>query len=262
MIVDLQLLNAVGITRTHDTLADSLKFFDLLNDPANLKLVQQTLAQNSYPFYRWFSNYGTGIGETIEEVIGVKFANNVIPKMIIPDPKVLKSGKTKILKAKKNKEYAEYNTATGKKPSNYDWLAIIKGVSSSLEVKVIRATESKPNQGSKILELPSLLEERALPYLERDKSGNQTFQQTKPDMFDYLLGAVLYADRVDFYLVPSADIKSGKLKITNQHAGAIEDDGSTTEGHLAVGTLDEYIFLTVETEEELLAPDDLNKYIK
>jgi autotransporter adhesin len=262
MIVDLQLLNAIGITRTHDTVADSLKFFESLNDPTNLKLVQQTLAQNSYPFYRWFSNYGTGIGETIEEVIGIKFINNVVPKMIAPTSKRLKSGKIKEYKPKKNPAYAEYNKANSKKPSNYDWLAIIKNELSCVEVKVIRATESKPNQGSKIFELPSLLEERALPYAERDKSGNQTFQQTKPDMFDYLLGVTIYADQVDFYLVPSVDIKSGKLKITNQHAGAINDDGGTNEGHLAVGTLDEYIFLTVKTEEELLASDDLNKYIK
>jgi hypothetical protein len=81
-------------------------------------------------------------------------------------------------------------------------------------------------------------------------------------MFDYLLGVTIYADQIDFYLVPSADIKSGKLKITNQHAGAINDDGGTKEGHLAVGTLDEYKFLTVKTEEELLAQNDLNKYIK
>lgn len=261
MIVDLKLLNAVGLARTHDTVSDSLKFFESLNDPANLKLVQDTLNQNSYPFYRWFSNYGTGIGETIEEVVGVKFANNVIPKSIVLT-KTTKSGKVKTLQPKKNPKYAEYNKANGKKPSNYDWLIVIKNVLSSVEVKVIRATESKPNQGSKITELPSLLEERALPYAERDKSGNQTFQQTKPDMFDYLLGVTVYADQVDFYLVPSADIKSGKLKITNQHAGAINEDGGTNEGHLAVGTLDEYKFLTVNTEEELLAPDDLSKYIK
>jgi hypothetical protein len=261
MIVDLQLLNAVGLTRTHDTVSDSLKFFESLNDPANLKLVQQTLNQNSYPFYRWFSNYGTGIGETIEEVVGVKFANDVIPKSIVLT-QTSKSGKVKTLKPKKNPTYTEYNKTNNKKPSNYDWLAVIKSVLSSVEVKVIRATESKPNQGSKITELPSLLEERALTYAEREKSGNQTFQQTKPDMFDYLLGVTIYADQVDFYLVPSSDIRSGKLKITNQHAGAIKEDGSTGEGHLAVGLLDDYRFLSVYTEEELLALDSLSKYIK
>jgi hypothetical protein len=246
MIVDLHLLNAVGITRTHNTVADNQRFLEALKNPAMLEEVLRVQQQLSYPFYRFFSNYGTGIGETIEEVVAKKFSN-IFPK---------KEGK------KKNPIYEDYNKNTGKKPSNYDFLALINGSIRSGEVKVIRSADSKPKQNDKIHELPSLLEERALPYAERSKSGNQTFQQTKPDMFDYLLGAVIYADQVDFYLVPSDDIKSGKLKITNQHAGAINDDGSTDEGHLAVGLLDSYKFLTVKTEDELLATDDLNKYIK
>lgn len=246
MIIDLQLLNAVGITRTHDTVSDNQRFLEALKDPAVLETVLKVQQQISYPFYRFFSNYGTGIGETIEEVVAKKFSD-ILPK---------KEGK------KKNAIYETYNKDHGKKPSNYDFLAIINGELKSGEVKVIRAADSKPKQISKIYELPSLLEERALTYAERDKSGNQTFQQTKPDMFDYLLGAVIYADQVDFYLVPSCDIKSGKLKITNQHAGAINEDGSTDEGHLAVGLLNDYKFLTVSTEEELFTADTLSKYIK
>lgn len=261
MIIDTKLLSVVGITRTYDTESDNRKFLEALQDPALLKLVLNAQKEMSYPFYRFFSNYGTGIGETIEEVVGVKFSQCVVPKTIA-NTKVSKSGKTQILKPKRNPAYSEYNKSNNKKPSNYDWLMTINNDIKSVEVKVIRATESKPNQGSKITELPSLLEERALPYAEREKSGNQTFQQTKPDMFDYLLGVMMYSDQVDFYLVPSADIKSGKLKITNQHAGAIKEDGSTGEGHLAVGLLDDYKFLSVYTEEELLTSDTLSKYIK
>jgi hypothetical protein len=80
-------------------------------------------------------------------------------------------------------------------------------------------------------------------------------------LFDFLLGVVVYSDQVDFYIVPSSDIKSGKLKITNQHAGAIKDDGSTGEGHLSVKDLDSYKVLSVHSEEELLSKETLSKYI-
>lgn len=258
MIVDKFLLEAVGITRTSDTLADNTKFFEALKNPANVDKVLTAQKEHSYPFYRFFSNWGTGIGETIEEAIGKKFTE-MVPKQlrkISPKTGMPLKGFTK------NPVYTDYNKTHSKKASNYDWLAIIKKQLTCIEVKVIRAAESKDGQTDKLNELPSLLEERALAFAEGSKSGNGSFQQTKAELFDYLLGVVIYADQVDFYLVPSADIKSGKLKITNQHAGAIKEDGSTNEGHLAYRDLDAYKFLTVYNEEELLATDSLTKYIK
>jgi hypothetical protein len=243
-MISIQLLNAVGLTRTHNTHKDTLLYHLALENPDNRKKVDSVLNEMFYPFYRFFSNYGTGIGETIEEVVATKF-NDIIPK---------KDGK------KKSKIYEEYNTLNNKKASNYDFLVSVNGVIKSGEVKVIRAAESKPNQGNKIYEIPSLLEERALSFAE-GVGGNGSFQQTKAEMFDYMLGVVMYSDQVDFYIVPSADIKSGKLKVTNQHAGAIKEDGSTAEGHLAVKYLDSYKVLSVYNEEELLAKDMLNKYI-
>ena len=260
-MIPVKLLNAVGLTRTENTFDDMKKYHDLLNDPQNLLKVQAALKQIDYPFYRYFSNYGTGIGETIEEVVGRKFANNVVPKTITPT-KILKNGCVKQLNPKKNPAYAQYNKITGKKPSNYDWLATIKGQTKAIEVKVIRAAESKGSiKSDKLNEIPSLLEERALIYANKDYSGNGSFQQTKPEFFDYLIGIVIYADQVDFYIVPSVDITSGKLKITKQHAGAINDDGSTDEGHLAVSTLVNYKAFSVYSEEQLLAVDNLAKYI-
>jgi hypothetical protein len=255
MIVDIRLLDAVGLARTHDTRKDTLLYHLALENPDNRKKVDLVLEEMFYPFYRFFSNYGTGIGETMEEVVGVKFTD-FIPKLV---SKVGKDGR--LLKGKvKNEAYKDYNTKFGKKPSNYDWLANTNGGVTCWEVKVIRAAEGKQSQETKLYELPSLLEERALTHAQ-GTGGNGSFQQTKAEMFDYMLGVVVYADQVDFYIVPSADIKSGKLKITNQHAGAIKDDGSTGEGHLAVRTLDAYKILSVYTEEELLAADTLNKYI-
>lgn len=254
-MIPIQLLNAAGIDRTYDTATDIQKYHEALKDPATLDKVITQSKLMSYPFYRFFSNYGTGIGETIEEVVGLKFSD-FIPKEVL---KVGKKGQT--LKGKnKNNIYKEYNKKFNKKPSNYDWLASIKDKTTCWEVKVIRAAEGKASQENKLYELPSLLEERALTRAE-GLGGNGSFQQTKAEMFDYMLGVVVYADQVDFYIVPSKDIKSGKLKITNQHAGAIKDDGSTGEGHLAVKNLDLYKVLSVHSEEELLAKDTLDKYI-
>jgi len=241
-----QLLNSTGIHRTHDTYQNMLDHYRALRNPELLEKTIKTLeTELNYPFYRFFSNYGTGIGETMEEVSAQKFID-IIPK---------KDGK------KKSKVYENYNKQHNKKSSNYDFLFVKDGIIKSGEAKVIRAAESKPVQNNKIYELPSSLEERALTYSEKNKSGNQSFQQTKAELFDYLLGIVIYADQVDFYLVPSDDIKSGKLKIINQHAGAILEDGSTNEGHLSVKDLDSYKILSVYSEKELLEADSINKYI-
>lgn len=254
-MIPVDLLNAVGLDRTHDTMGDMIKYHTALQDPDNRSKVDAVLVQMNKPFYRYFANYGTGIGETMEEVVGRRFAE-FIPKHIA------KTGKDgKVLKGKtKNPVYTTYNKETGKKPSNYDWLAQLDNL-TSWEVKVIRAAESKPKGTDKLYEIPSLLEERALTFAEGSRSGNGTFQQTKAELFDYLLGVVVYSDQVDFYVVPSEDIKNGKLKITNQHAGAIMEDGSTNEGHLGLKDVEAYRVKSVYTEEELLEKDSLLNYL-
>ena len=255
-MIAIKLLNAVGIEPTHDTKGDMIKYHKALKDESNITKVISVLEQKDEPFYRFFSNYGTGIGETIEEVVGIRF-KEFIPKHI---PKIGKKGQT--LQSKiKNKVYTEYNKRTGKKPSNYDHLALFGADITSWEIKVIRSAESKPKQDSKLYEIPSPLEERSLSFKDGQNSGNASFQQTKPDMFDYLLGVVIYNDQVDFYIVPSEDIKSGKLNLINQHAGAINEDGSTDEGHLLLSDVGEYKVKTVYTEEELLSSDNLLNYI-
>lgn len=254
-VVPIQLLNAVGITRTHNTVGDWLKFNEALKDETNRVKFEEALHKMDQPFYRFFSNYGTGIGETMEEIVAKRF-KDIVPKRI---PKIGKDGQP-LKSTIKNPIYERYNKENSKKHSNYDWLADAENP-VSVEVKVIRATSSKPKHDSKLYEIPSLLEERALTFAERGKIGNQSFQQTKYHYFDYLLGVVVYIDQVDFYIVPSSDIKNGKLKITNQHAGAIMADGSTNEGHLALKRIEQYKVKTVYTEEELLSEDSVLNYI-
>jgi hypothetical protein len=131
-----------------------------------------------------------------------------------------------------------------------------------LEVKVIRAIEGKEKEknGEKFYQIQTPQWERALTFAE-GSGGNGSFQQTKAEMFDYIMGIVIYSDQVDYYVVPADDIKSGKLKIGNQHAGAIKEDDSTNEGHLGLKDLDSYKKLSVFSEEELLSIDKIAKYI-
>lgn len=253
-MISTKLLEAAGLERTYDTKKNELEFLEALRDPEILTKVISSSKETTYPFYRLFSNYGTGIGETIEEVVGKKFTD-IIPKKIVSERKNKQT-------IKKNKIYEEYNKENGKKPSNYDWLFLLMKDLKTLEVKVIRAASGKESQEEKFYEIPSLLEERALSFSEANRSGNGTFQQTKAGLFNFLLGIVIYTDQIDYYLVSSDDIKSGKLKITNQHAGAINEDGSTNEGHLSFRDLESYKILSVFSEEELLTKDTLSKYIK
>lgn len=279
MIIDKRLQEAIGIVRTHDTEANNLAFLEALKDPKNLAKVIETYKDNSYPFYRFYANYNTGIGETIEEIVGKKFSD-IIPKQIVTVN--AKTGKTS--KPKANPVYKEYYKEHGLKGSNFDWLLQTKAGIRKVEVKVIRAADSKDRIGSKIYETPSLLEERALTYAKGKDAHNGTFQQTKPELFDYILGIVMYADRVDYYLVPTEDINheeniiwnesskgrkyiSGKLILRPQHAKAQKNpNGTYTEGHLVLSELqdeaDGYHILSAHSEEELLAVDSLCKYIK
>jgi hypothetical protein len=242
-MIPISILNKLKIIRTCNTLDNCLEFFEKIKE--NPLLVDDVIEEfkslsQTIPFYRFFSNYTTGIGETAEEIVAKKFTD-IIPK-------------------KDKATYRTYNKEFNKKPSNYDLLAE-HDKQICIEVKCIRATESKPKSTDKLTEIPSLLEERALSYSEAHKISNPSFQQTKAAYFDYLVGVVIYSDVVDFYLVPSADIKSGKLEIKKQHAGAIFE-GTTNEGHLIITELSEYKFLSVYSEDELLAADTLGKYIK
>jgi hypothetical protein len=75
-----------------------------LENPDNRKKVDSVLEEMFYPFYRFFSNYGTGIGETMEEVVGVKFID-FIPKFLPAFHK--KTGKP--IKPTNNGIYKDYN---------------------------------------------------------------------------------------------------------------------------------------------------------
>ena len=209
----------------------------------------------SKPFYRFFSNYDTGIGEAIEEVVQRSFTEFIRRN----DPKKGKDGRC-LKGTSVNPVYTKYNKLHGKKSTDYDLLSEIDGTLNSWEIKVIRSARKNVN-GDKVYRIPSSLEERALTFADGKYSGNGTFQQTKADMFDYLLGVVIYNDRVDYYIVPSDKIKNGDLRIINQHAGAIKEDGTTSEGHLCLRDLEEYKVKSVYTEDELLSKDTLLKYI-
>jgi hypothetical protein len=154
-----------------------------------------------------------------------------------------------------------------------------------LEVKVIRAIEGKEKEdnGEKLYQIQTPQWERALTF-SQGSGGNGTFQQTKPEFCDYVMGIVVYADQVDFYVVPSIDINkeenivsavdtdsetgkkkkgiTGHLILKPQHGKAEKNtNGTYKEGHLVLAQLGAYKKLSVFSEQELLATDNIAKYI-
>ena len=270
-MIDTKLLLAAGIVPTYNPYKDQELFFLAIDNADTRAKVVSALSEITKPFLRFF-HYGTNVGEAFEEVVGKKF-NEIIPK-VIQVPK--KSGKG--LKTEKNPIYTKYYKDHGLKPSNFDWL--FYGTDSRiyrLEVKVIRAIEGKEKEeaGEKLYQIQTPQWERALTF-SQGNGGNGTFQQTKPEFCDYVMGIVVYADQVDFYIVPSKDINkeeniipaagkkgiSGHLILKPQHGKAEKNmNGTYKEGHLVLSQLDNYKALSVYSEEELLAKDTINKYI-
>lgn len=237
-MLDKHVLEAIGYNRSEDTAGDTLEFFNVLKtNPQLLDQVIESIKSAEFPFYNLYANYGTGIGETVEEYVEDKFTDILT-----------KSKDTKKL-------YEAFYKENNCKASNFDRLLEKDGDMLKVEIKVIRAASGKPkNKGKKYQAIPSLLEERALSFADISQSGNGSFQQTKAKEFDYILCVLVCKDQVNMYLVPSEDILNGTLKITNQHAGAILEDGSTNEGHLSLVDVmaGDYLVGEYKSEKELL----------
>lgn len=270
-MIDTKLLIAAGITPTYDPYKDQDLFFVAMENPEIRAKVNSARAEITKPFLRFF-HYGTNIGEAMEEVVGRKF-EGIIPKTI----QIPKSN-GKGFKTEKNPIYTTYYKEHNLKPSNFDWL--FYGADDKiyrLEVKVIRAIEGKEKEeaGEKLYQIQTPQWERALTFAQ-GSGGNGTFQQTKPEFCDYVMGIVVYADQVDFYIVPSADINkeeniipaikkkgiSGHLILKPQHGKAEKNtNGTYKEGHLVLAQLSDYKKLSAFNEQELLATDSIAKYI-
>jgi len=278
-MMNTKLLIAAGITPTYDPYKDQELFFLAMEKPETRIKVNSALAEITQPFLRFF-HYGTNVGEAFEEVVGKKF-EGIIPKTIKISKKNGKGYKTD-----KNPVYTAYYKEHKLKPSNFDWL--FYGADDKiyrLEVKVIRAIEGKEKEdnGEKLYQIQTPQWERALTF-SQGSGGNGTFQQTKPEFFDYVMGIVVYADQVDFYVVPSIDINkeenivsavdtdsetgkkkkgiTGHLILKPQHGKAEKNtNGTYKEGHLVLAQLGAYKKLSVFSEQELLATDNIAKYI-
>lgn len=276
-MIDTKLLLAAGIAPTYDPYKDQQLFCLAMEKPETRIKVNSALAEITQPFLRFF-HYGTNVGEAFEEVVGKKF-EGIIPKTIkIPK----KNGKG--YKTDKNPVYTSYYKEHKLKPSNFDWL--FYGTDSKiyrLEVKVIRAIEGKEKEdnGEKLYQIQTPQWERALT-VSQGSGGNGTFQQTKPEFCDYVMGIVVYSDQIDFYIVPSTDINkeenivsaaevdktgkkkkgiSGHLILKPQHGKAEKNpNGTYKEGHLVLAQVGAYKKLSVYSEEELLRKDTLDKY--
>lgn len=272
-MIDTKLLIAAGIIPTYNPYKDQELFFLAMENPETRVKVNSALEEITKPFSRFF-HYGTNVGEAFEEVVGRKFNKEIIPKKIPAFHK--KTGKP--VDPTPNPIYTEYYKEHKLKASNFDWLFYgTDGKIYRLEVKVIRAIEGKEKEedGEKLYQIQTPQWERALTFAQ-GSGGNGTFQQTKPEFCDYVMGIVVYADQVDFYIVPSADINkeeniipaikkkgiSGHLILKPQHGKAEKNaNGTYKEGHLVLAQLSDYKKLSVFNEQELLITDNIAKYI-
>ena len=272
-MVHTKLLLAAGITPTYNPNKDQELFFLAMEKAETRVKVNTALAEISQPFSRFFY-YGTNIGEAMEEVVGKRFNKEIIPKKIPAFHK--KTGRP--VDPIPNPIYVKYYEEHKLKASNFDWLFYgTDGKIHRLEVKVIRAIEGKEKEedGEKLYQIQTPQWERALTF-SQGSGGNGTFQQTKPEFCDYVMGIVVYADQVDFYIVPATDINkeeniipagkkkgiNGHLILKPQHGKAERNaNGTYREGHLVLAQLSAYKKVSVFNEEELLAADTLNKYI-
>jgi hypothetical protein len=53
-MIDIRILNAVGVSRTHDPIADYKMFFDAMASAENRKAALSAYEKMAYPFYRFF----------------------------------------------------------------------------------------------------------------------------------------------------------------------------------------------------------------
>lgn len=274
--IDTRILELAGITPTSDTHLNAIKLFKWFADVEQSKkdeIITYMEKLVDYPFTKFFY-HGTNIGECIEEVLADKFID-IVPKEL---PRYDKRTNKLLKSKKKNPIYAEYHKKHGTNSKQFEYLveSDTHGEYPRLEIKVIRAVESKEDKKTrKYDQVQQLLVERALTK-SQGSGGNGTFQQTKPDLFDHMLCVVVYLDCVDLFLVPSSAINKeeniiitkagtigGHLILSPQHAHSKKNaNGTYQEGHLSLDDLKDYHIASYDSEEKLFASESLNKYIQ
>lgn len=102
----------------------------------------------------------------------------------------------------------------------YDlWLDGIK-----VEVKASRAVRAQAGDN---------LAEKALPW-GTDERFDMNYQQLKPDCCDVFVWIAVWRDRIDYWIIPSDDVKSNR-HFSNQHrASRLTDAGDVVEGQIHI----------------------------
>jgi hypothetical protein len=157
---------------------------------------------SSFTFAKLFT-FGTDIGEFIEEEIVEKFFTD--------------------FKRVKNQ--------------NYDGIIIEDSNHLKIEVKAVRAVEKKEKSNEKTYF------QRALSFDNNETitMSNTTFQQVKPQEFDYLLGFLIYKDKIELFLIKSDEINKNVTRKNEKGEGLIEispqHKGNNSEGQININNL-------------------------
>lgn len=70
------------------------------------------------------------------------------------------------------------------------------------------------------------------------------FLQIKPNYCDYLLLVGVFLDDMLYWLIPSEDLKNGKVKLTNQHR-----DGKECQIHIRRSNISKFDKYRIELSE-------------
>jgi hypothetical protein len=91
-----------------------------------------------------------------------------------------------------------------------------------------------------------------------------TFQQVKPNEFDYLVGVTLFKNGMDIYLIPSSKISNPKERNEKMAYLSGQHKGNTLEGQLNYNDPilnDHYLFSVYNDGEKLYYYDRKNKLV-
>lgn len=150
------------------------------------------------------------------------------------------------------------NDFFGLKESNnkeYDSSKIIDSINYKFEIKAFRCIQKKSASSSSYSERALTLPEWKA--LKNSKKNAGSFQQIKPHLFDFLIGAVVGKDNIEILLIPSKEFSFKEnvgIKLSGQHRG------NQYEGQTSYNKTKDYAIGTIEDLTEQIFINKIREY--
>jgi hypothetical protein len=121
--------------------------------------------------------------------------------------------------------------------NEFDSYFSIKDRKLKIEIKAFRCTKKKTNTNCSLFDRAMTLQEWKNEKASYKNSGS--FQQIKPRLFDFLLGAVVSKDDIEIILVPSS-LFCFKSNITSPIVLSSQHRGNAEEGQISYKKLESF----------------------